>query len=258
MTRKSTYRKGLVIYSLLIILPLVYLVLLSLSTDWRYPDLWPHYIGLRNWQAVLHGASGLLESLGLSLGISILIATASTGAGFWISRTISRLRHRERWTSITYLPYIISPVVFGACLSYYFLRLGLYGTVGGVMLAHFLITLPYAVIFCSPFWNEKVEDYEQLAATLGADNKGIILKVLLPLSRNLLTICFFQTFLISWFEYGMSALIGVGKVQTLTVKVFLYIKEANFYYGAMSCCLLVIPPLVLVYLNRRYIFNKLL
>jgi putative spermidine/putrescine transport system permease protein len=83
-------------------------------------------------------------------------------------------------------------------------------------------------------------------------------KVLLPLAKGMLIICFFQTFLLSWFEYGLTSIIGLGKIQTLTIKVFMYIKEANYFYGALSSCLLVLPPVILLYLNKKYIFKSLI
>jgi putative spermidine/putrescine transport system permease protein len=53
-------------------------------------------------------------------------------------------------------------------------------------------------------------------------------------------------------------LIGVGKVQTLTVRVFEYVNEANSYLAALSGVLLFVPPLLLLYVNKRFVFNQTL
>lgn len=248
----------LLIYAALIVFPFLYLAVLSLSAEWRFPDLVPSYFGLKNWQEVLSGESGLIKSFGLSLFISLTVALTATISGFFISRTIGYHAKKGLWTLLGYFPYVLAPVVFGACLSYYFLKIGVFGTTLGVVLAQFIIAFPYAMIFFSPFWSSKTQNYENLVATLGGNRWTSFVKVLLPMASNMLMICFFQTFLISWFEYGLSSIIGVGKVQTLTIKVFLFIKESNFYYGAMSCCLLMIPPIILIYLNKKYVFNKLI
>lgn len=97
---------------------------------------------------------------------------------------------------------------------------------------------------------------EQLVATLGGNTWQTYIKVLLPVAKGALLVCFFQTFLISWFEYGLTTIIGVGKVQTLTVKVFQYISEANIFYAALASCLLVAPPIVLLWINKRFVFVK--
>jgi putative spermidine/putrescine transport system permease protein len=75
--------------------------------------------------------------------------------------------------------------------------------------------------------------------------------VLLPLSREVLQLGFLQTFLLSWFQYGLTLLIGAGKVQTLTLRVYSLVGEANPAYAAVASCLLVAPPAVLLLLNRR-------
>lgn len=248
----------LVAYVVVIIFPFFFLLLLSMSSGWRFPNLLPEYFGLKNWVQIAGSESDLSYSFVISLVISLSVAVSSTLAGFFISRYVSYSRKKGFLTLLTYFPYILAPVVFGACLSFYFLKLGIFGTTFGVILAQFIIAFPYALIFFSSFWNEKIKSYEDLVATLGGGSWTTFRNVLLPMSKGLMLICFFQTFLISWFEYGLTSIIGVGKVQTLTIKVFLFIKESNFYYGAMSCCLLIIPPVVLIYINKKYVFNKLI
>lgn len=240
---------------LFILFPFMYLVLLSLSAEWRFPELWPSYFGLRNWQQIMGSETGLFGSFVISVFISLSVATAATGSGFLISRTVAYHPKQRTLTLLTYFPYVLAPVVFAACLSFFFLKMGLFGSTTGVIVAQFMVAFPYALIFFSSFWNERIKNLEDLVATLGGNRRQAFFKVLLPMARGLLLICFFQTFLISWFEYGLTSIIGVGKVQTLTIKVFLFIKEANFYYGALSCCLLIFPPVALLYINKKYVFN---
>jgi len=255
----SKLKSGILLgYVVAIMFPFFFLLLLSMSSGWRFPNLLPEYFGTKNWAKIVGTESGLSYSFLISLLISLSVALCSTLAGFFISRYVSYSRQKGFLTLLTYFPYILAPVVFGACLSYYFLKVGIFGTTFGVIIAQFIIAFPYALIFFSSFWNEKIKSYEDLVSTLGGGAWTTFRKVLLPMSRGLMMICFFQTFLISWFEYGLTSIIGVGKVQTLTIKVFLFIKESNFYYGAMSCCLLIIPPVILIYVNKKYVFNKLI
>jgi len=242
---------------LLILFPFIFMVLLSLSSSWRFPEVLPGYFGFKNWVTVLGSETGLLQSFIISTVISLSVGIVSTFSGFLISRAVFYHKKKGILTLFAYFPYVLAPVVFGACLSYFFLKMGLFGNVTGVIVAQFLIAFPYALIFFGSFWNKKIKSYEDLVATLGGTSQQTFFKVLLPLAKSMLLICFFQTFLISWFEYGLTSIIGVGKVQTLTIKVFLFIKEANYYYGALSCCLLIFPPVVLLYFNKRYVFKNL-
>jgi len=243
---------------LLIVFPFAFMVLLSLSSDWRFPEVLPGYFGFKNWVTVVSSEAGLLQSFMVSVIISLAVGIVSTLSGFLISRAVFYHKNSQILALFAYFPYVLAPVVFGACLSFFFLKIGLFGNVMGVIVAQFLITFPYALIFFGSFWSKKIKSYEDLVATLGGNSRQTFFKVLLPLAKSMLLICFFQTFLISWFEYGLTSIIGVGKVQTLTIKVFLFIKEANYYYGALSCCLLIFPPVVLLYFNKRYVFKNLI
>lgn len=244
--------------AMIFLFPFFFLGFLSLSARWRFPDLQPGYFGWQNWIDVFTIQTGLLSSLSLSLLISLTVAVVSTGLGFVVSKQIAYHPRKPLFTLLTYFPYILSPVVFGACLLFIFMVLGLFGNAVGVVLAQFIVAFPYSLIFFGSFWGKKTQALEELVATLGGNNVQAFYKVLLPMAKGMLLVCFFQTFLISWFEYGLTSVIGGGKVQTLPVKVFFYVKEANFYYGALSGCLLMLPPVLLLWLNKRYIFNKVL
>ena len=209
-----------------------------------------------SWSTLFSTNSSLFQGFILSLSISISVALTATAIGFVISRTIAFHQHSTRILFAAYLPYILSPVIYAACLYYFFIKLEVAGTATGVVLAQFLIAFPFSVIFFSGYWGQRLKSMEQLASTLGSKPIQTFFRVVIPVSRPMLLVCFFQTFLISWFEYGLTTIIGVGKIQTLTIKVYQYLSEANPYYAAVASCLLIIPPAILLWFNKRYVFKK--
>lgn len=242
--------------AVILIFPVGYLLLLSFSADWVYPYVLPQQLTISHWSKLLTGSSGLISSLVLSLAISLSVATLATAGGFITSRHISYHPWRRLWMMLSYFPFLLSPVIYAALIYFYFVRYDASGHLFGVILAQLLITYPYAIILFSGFWNKRLEHMQQLVINLGGNTRHIYRHVLIPMARGLLLVCFFQTFLISWFEYGLTTIIGVGKVQTLTLKVFQYINEANFYQAALSSFLLILPTLLLLYFNKRYIYRK--
>ena len=243
-----------ILFALSIVFPIGFLAVLSLGRNWPYPKVFPKSLSLENWSFLQQSDSELWQTFLLSLLISITVATATTALAFVTSKQLAQSKYRNKLMLLAYIPYVLSPVILAATLQFYFIYASLSGSVAGVLLAQVFIAYPFAVIILNNFWNHKIKSMEELSRTLGSSSWQTFKKVLIPVSKNALLLCFFQTFLISWFEFGLTNLIGVGSVQTLTVKVFNYVNEANIFYAALASCLLIVPPMILIWLNKKYIF----
>ncbi len=236
--------------------PVLILFFLSFSRQWIFPNLLPEEFSARNWVDAFSSGSGISESLLLTLLISLSVAILATTAGFFSSKLIAYHKYRNNLLILAYLPFILSPVIFAVCLKFYFIKMDLAGNIAGVILGNLIIAFPYSVIFFIGFWNRQLQQYESLVKTLGGTSADAFKKIIIPVAKPMLLICFFQSFLIAWFEYGLTSVIGYGKVQTLTIKVYQFVTEANIFYAALSCCLLIIPPVLLLWINKRIIFRQ--
>jgi putative spermidine/putrescine transport system permease protein len=254
------HRKGryiiLVIIGAICLLPALILLLLSFARNWIFPHLLPDRFSTDNWTGLLDTENNITSGFFTSLLIAILVALLATVAGFITSRHISYHKNKRRLLFYAYFPFALSPVVFAACLRFYFIKLGLVGNLTGVITAQIFIAFPYSIIFFTSFWNEQVEQFRQLVHTLGGTDNYASKKIIWPLAKPFCIVCFFQCFLISWFEYGLTSMIGFGKVQTLTIAVFQFIGEANIFQAALSCSILIIPPVILLWVNKKFIFNQ--
>lgn len=244
-----------VLLALACLFPFAYLGVLSLTGAWVFPDLWPEALTLDLWARVFGGTSGLGASFVLSTAISVAVAAASTAAGFVTGKFIAYHPRQRALLFLAYVPFVMSPVILGTCLMYLYLRAGLAGSALGVVLAQMIFAYGFAIVFFNAFWNARVRALENIVYTLGGSTWQAYRKVLLPVAREMLLICFFQTFLISWFQYGLTLLVGAGRVQTLPIKVYEYVGAANVYYAALASCLLVLPPAVLLWANKRFVFK---
>lgn len=235
---------------LLFAAPVAYLVLVSFAKHWTFPHLFPPQVSAELWQTIWGREQGLASSVAASVFLSAVVAVGSTSVGFVAARYVSYHRWRRGLLFLSYIPFVMSPVVLGACVHVIFLRLGLVGSTAGVIVAQMMFALGFAVIFFASFWNAERKALGEAARMLGATTLQTYRRVLLPISRQPLLLCFLQTFLFSWFQYGLTVLIGGGTVKTLPVLVYLYTGEANIYYAAAASLLLMIPPLVLLWGNR--------
>ncbi|RIV21132.1 ABC transporter permease subunit [Fibrisoma montanum] len=251
--RRSILAGGLL---LLFGLPFVLLLLLALGQYWRFPDVLPPVYALDALTRVVSADSALATGFLLSLLIATVVAVVSTAGGFVVARAIAGASRPDRWVTLSYLPYALPPVLLAVLIQPYFIRLHLSGSLAGVVLGLLLITIPFAALFFRSFWGEQAKQYEQLSRTLGCTQVQAFRWVLLPLARPLLITCLFQTFLIAWFDFGLTNYLSVGKVQTLTVQVFIYVGEANSRLAAVASLLLLIPPALLLWVNRKAIVRR--
>ena len=238
-------------------LPLLLLLVFSVAR-WRvYPDLWPAEASLAAWRRLGGGAEGLGGSLATSLALAMAIASAATAAGFLTSRVVAYHRWRGFLVFLAYVPFVLSPVILGVCLLHVAVTLGVSGSFPGVVGGQFIFAYAFEVVLFVGFWNAETLAFEELALTLGGSPAQAFGRVLLPLGREILLIGFFQAFLLSWFDYGLVLVIGNGRVQTLTVRVFEYLGAGNVPLASVSACLLVAPPVALLCFNRRFLASRL-
>ena len=237
--------------------PLVYLFLLSLSRAWPPPGLLPQDVSLQRWGDVLERRPDVLASLIASILLSLAVSLVSTGAGFIASRRVSRSAYRPWLVVLAYAPFAVAPVILGACLLFFFIRLGVAGSYVGVFLAQLPLAFGFSVVFFLGIWTPRMQEVENVVHTLVGGQRDALLKALVPLSRGSIVVCFFQVFLLSWVQYGVTLVVGQGKVKTLPVKVYDLVFEASPHDAAVVGALLVIPPLLLLWSNRRVLLRAL-
>jgi len=239
----------------LCVLPFLVLAALSFAGAWPFPDVLPSRWTAERWIAVVSGRGGLAASFGVSVLISASVAVLATVCGFVTSKHVAWHPRRQLLLFLAYVPFALSPVVLGVCLLYVAIQAGLAGTVPGVILAQTVFAYGFAIVLFQGLWSPRMRALEDLVRTLGGSTWQLYRRVLIPLSSGMLLLCFFQTFLLSWFQYGLTVLVGGGQVKTLPLKVYDFVWEANVFYAALASCLLILPPALLLWLNKRFLFR---
>lgn len=237
-------------------LPFGLLALLAVAPAWRFPAALPAAYSLRALRDLLAADNELLAGLGRSVLLASVVAIVATTSGFGLARAITRAARPGRWEALSYLPYALPPVLLAVLIQPFIIRLHLSGSLGGVLLGLLLIAVPFATLLLRSFWTRQATEYEQLARTLGCTPRQALWQVLLPLAWPLLRTALFQTFLLTWFDFGLTNLLSVGKVRTLTVQVFTYVGEANAQLAAVASLLLLLPPALLLWANKSALLRK--
>ncbi len=240
--------------ALWLILPLVPLAIWSVAYGWRFPALLPPDLSSRAWTYALSPTSGVLQSLGITVFIAAMATALAALVGVPAGRALGLYRFRGRGLVILLLvaPAILPGIAVALGLHGIFLRLGLTGTVWGVILAHLIPVLPYMTLVMAAVFAGFDTDVEDQARSLGARPVQVFLHVTLPaILPGLMTGALFA-FLVSWSQYLLTLSIGGGKVQTLPLVLFTFATSGrNDVTGAVSLIYILPGLLALALIARR-------
>ncbi len=241
-------RVGVVLLLTGLLLPVVPLVVWSVSGQWRYPALIPQQTSARGLRLLADPRTQVLHGLRLSLAIGLVVATLSVCIGFAAGRAIGlyRFRGRRLVQFLLLAPVIVPGLAITLGLQVFFVRYGLANTVTGVVLVQLMPTVPYAATLIGAAYANFDVDYERQARALGAGPLRTLLFVTVPLLRPALILAGVFAFLISWSEYVLTLLVGGGQVQTLPLLLFAAIGSADSTAAAALAVLVVVPPVLLI------------
>lgn len=230
------------------VLPLVSLVVWSVSQAWPYPSLRPMTTTSRGLRLLVAPRTGALHALVLSTGIGAAVAALAVLVGLPAGRAVGLYRFRgRRLVQFALLaPVIVPGLAVTLGLQVFFVRYGLSGTVPGVILVQLVPTVPYAATVLGAGFANLDVDHERVARTLGAGPVRTTWSVTLPLMRPSIVAAALFCFLISWSEYVLTLLVGAGHVQTLPLQLYSAIGGTDMTLAAALALLVIVPPLLAV------------
>jgi putative spermidine/putrescine transport system permease protein len=211
--------KGLKAVLVLLMLPLFLAALWSVSLRWPMPRLLPSVWTLRWWKLVFSPESSAFRSLLTSGLIGLLASAFSILLGLPASRALAQeTPWRRKALRLFFLAPLAVPAV-GYVLGSYriFLLCGLADSLAGVVCAHMMQCLPYAVWLLSDVWTGGVFRREEQARVLGASPFQAFWMVGLPQAAPMLASAFGFCFVVSMSQYLLTLLVGGGRFVTASV-----------------------------------------
>jgi putative spermidine/putrescine transport system permease protein len=231
--------------------PVVLVVPMSLSADTSLA--WPPSGWSFRWYGALLREPNLVtaffNSLALATTVTVLSLVGAFPAALALAR--GRFRGREALTTLLTLPLLLPSVVLGLALLIVFVGRGLIGTWTGLIVAHLLITLPYAVRVLLAAFSSLPPSIEDAAASLGAPPASVLRRVTLPLMARGVTAAAAIVFLISFDEVVISLFVVGPRLNTLPVALFHYVEaRTDPLVAAVSVLLILLTIFIVVVLER--------
>jgi len=234
--------------ALWLVMPLIPLAIWSVAHGWRFPALLPPDLSLTAWHYALSPSSGVVGSLGVTLFIATATAVIATAISYPAGRALGRFRFPGRGAVLLLVlaPAVLPAIAVALGLQGVFLRLGLTGTVGGVVLAHLIPALPYPTLVMAAVFAGFDPEHEDQARCLGARTHQVFLNVTLPAVLPGLLTGAVLAFLVSWSQYLLTLGIGGGQVQTLPLLLFTFATSGrNDLTGAVAMIYVLTAVIVL-------------
>lgn len=231
--------------------PLVAVGLVSF-TDKAYLSMPFDGASLR-WYAALLDAPAFLHAFQISLALGAASATIAIILAVPAALALSRLdfRGREAINALLLSPLLIPHVVLGVAFLRFFGGIGLYGTLVGLIMAHVVIVLPYALRLTIATASGMDPRLEQAAASLGARPFPVFRRITLPIILPGVVSGWILAFLTSFDELTMTAFLASPSTVTLPVRLYLHIEETIDPMVASVSTLLIVGALALMLVIDR-------
>lgn len=213
------------------------------------------------WYAQLLGNAELMAALRNSLVLALIVATIALLAGLPAAYAVARLRFpgRDAIAGVLMAPLLLPTLVLGLALLLALQPLKLAATWPGLVLAHSMVALPFAVRIMTTAFAAVPREVEEAAWTLGATPFRAALRITLPIAAPGAMAAAALCFLVSFDETVISLFLVGPRLSTLPVEMFRYAENRTDPLVAALAMALILVALAVVLLVERLVgFNRAL
>ncbi|MFA7203897.1 MAG: ABC transporter permease subunit, partial [Candidatus Caldatribacteriota bacterium] len=215
-------------------------------------DYWLQALGVT--KNLTLGAVNVLPAFFLSLGIAIIVVIISMLVSVPAGYALSKLKIPHILKGLILILFLLprafpqQPVFLNLMLL--FNKVGLNGTVTGVILVHLVVGLVYAVWITTSTFNSIPPELEEAARSIGASRGRAFLKVTLPLAAPGLIASAVFVFLQSMFEFTGTFFVGLPFVTTLPMTLY-SASGSNIQFASVIAILLLIPSIIFMFIIQK-------
>lgn len=247
----------IILVILALFLPFLPLLIWSVAQGWFFPQVVPQTWTLEHWQQLLSASSRVAEGVMQSLAIALITTALSLLVGLPAGRALGLMNFPGKpiLKLILLTPIIVSPLATLMGIQFVLIRLGLSGTLAGVVLVHLMPTIPYMTLVLASVFSNFDVGYEIQARSLGASPINVFTQVTLPLIAPGVAVGSLFAFLISWNEFLLTFFVGGGRVFTLPMVLFTLLQGGNNGLIAAVAITSIIPGLVFLLVSSKALQN---
>ena len=244
--------------------PFVWQIITAVKPQGQLGQLPPLLPSHPTWQsfATVLGTSGFLRAGLNSFLVASFVVLVALVFGVPASYALAKFNLRGGSLMLTVLLAfsMFPPIANVAPLYLLLIRLGIRDSILGVVLAHSVFALPFAVWLLTSFFREIPNDLYRAARIDGCSHLGVLRHVVLPLAVPGLLSVALLVFIFSWNEFLYAfTLTASDRSRTLPVAIALFPGIHEIPWGEISAAavLATLPCVVLMLVFERYIVSGL-
>jgi len=195
---------------------------------------------------------GLINSVAVSIVVTMITLVIVLPLAYMFARTSFRLKNSLLFAILlgTALPPISTLIPFYAM----YLRLGLVGTLTGLVIVNLTVTVPLVTWMLIGYFRN-LPPIERLARIDGYGHLAAFVGLVLPQARSGVAVAAVITFLFAWNEYTYALMLVNGSTaNTLPTAIsgflFMYPEPSNL---AASVIITIVPPALVAYFLQRHV-----
>lgn len=200
--------------------------------------------------------SSLITSLILGSSTVVLSLLISIPTAYFLTRY--SIRGRNIVSSIFMSPLIVPGTVTGVALLFFFVRLGLRASLPNLLIAHLVVTFPFALRTLIGALSEFDPSLEEAAMNLGASRLYAFLRVTLPIAKPAIVASAIFVFAMSFDEVPVSIFLTDPFATTFPVTIFSLMRAStDLTIAAASTFFAVINVVFILLLSKTIGLQKL-
>ncbi|SEN69583.1 carbohydrate ABC transporter permease [Palleronia pelagia] len=249
----------LVLYLLFLMLPIYWLLNMSLKTNSEILggfSLWPQNLTLANYETILTDPTwymGYVNSLIYVVMNTVISITVALPAAYAFSRyNFMGDKHLFFWLLTNRMA---PPAVFALPFFQLYSSVGLFDTHIAVALAHSLFNVPLAVWILEGFMRGVPKEIDETAYIDGYSFGGFFVKIFMPLIASGIGVTAFFCFMFSWVELLLSRTLTSVDAKPIAATMTRTVGAAGVDWGVLAAAgvLTIVPGALVIFFVRNYI-----
>lgn len=252
-------RAIIALVSLIILAPVALVFLYAFATKWFASHWWfPQEFGVRWFERLLglgNIINAMINSYMIAAIVTVLTLLITLPAAYVFGARTRRetnafTRIVETFSSV---PLAFPTIAVGIGLLPVYSKIGLLSSLSGVIVAHMIMAIPYALRAMVGAFVMVPPEYEEAARNLGASRFYVLRRIYLPLIWP--GVMAGGIFAFSWSlnEFVLVLLLGYPNIETIPVQIYQFVGGYYLHpqQAAALGLFLLVPTLVLMFLVER-------